>query len=70
MLVFGSGRGGRCGVRGFGFGITNPVGTEGVCIVCLCLGLGGVGGLVDFGQVLGRVGWCYVSVCCEYGLFV
>ena len=33
------------GVRGLGFGFTNPVETGGVWDECLCLGCGGVGGL-------------------------
>ena len=46
MYVFGSGRCvGRGGewMRGLGWGFTNPVGTEGVFDVCLCLGCSGVG---------------------------
>ena len=35
---------------GLGLGFTNPVGTEGMLDVCLCLGCGGVSG------VSGRVG--------------
>ena len=31
-------------MRGLGLGFTNPVGTEEVLNVCLCLGCGGVGG--------------------------
>ena len=49
MYVFGSGRRGwREGerMRGLGLGFTNPVGTEGVLDVCLCLGCGGMGGVV------------------------
>ena len=55
------------GVRGFGLGFTNPVGTEGVLDVCLCLDCGGewVGRLDQ-----GLEGWCYVCVSCEYGFFV
>ena len=30
-------------MRALGLGFTNPVGTEGVLDVCLCLGCGGVG---------------------------
>ena len=49
MYVFGSGWGGAryevWGLRGFGMGFTNPVGTWGVLDVCLCLGCGGVGGV-------------------------
>ena len=32
-------------MRGLGLGFTNPVETEGVLDVCLCLGCGGVGGV-------------------------
>ena len=35
-------------------GFTNPVGTGGVCDVCLCLGCGGIGG------VSGWVAWSSV----------
>ena len=42
--------------------------------MCLCLGCGSVGGEWVGGMVLGpwsrRVGWCYVCVSCESGLFV
>ena len=54
------------GVSGLCLGFTNPVGTEGVWDVCLCCG--GVGG--GLGPGFGRMGWCYVCVCCESGLFV
>ena len=43
MYVVGSGRVVRSGcewVRGLGVGLTNPVGTEEVWDVCLCLGCG------------------------------
>ena len=33
------------GVSGLGLGFTNPVRTEGVLDVCLCLGCGGMGGV-------------------------
>ena len=33
-------------MRGFGLGLTHPLRTEGVFDVCLCLGCGGVGGVV------------------------
>ena len=32
-------------MRGLGLGFTNPVGTEGVLDVCLCLGCSGMGGV-------------------------
>ena len=60
-----------------GLVFTNPVGTGGVCDVCLCFSCGGVGDVGGgVGRVLvslsvsGRVGWCYVCVCCESGLAV
>ena len=40
----------------------------------LCLGCGGVGGVGEVGgwrgPRCGKVGWCYVGVRCESGLFV
>ena len=51
-------------MRGLGLGFTNPVGTGGVCDVCLCMGFGCVGGV---GLDPGLEGWCYVWVCCEFG---
>ena len=71
--MFGSGRGGICEwFGGLGFGVTNPVGTEGVYDVCQCFGCGvmGVvwGELMDgLGQGLGLV---YVCVYYESGFFV
>ena len=53
-------------MRGLGLGFTNPVGTGGVWDACLCCG--GVGALLGPGY--GRMGWFYVGVCCESGLFV
>ena len=42
--------------------------------VCLCLGCGGdcdVGGAGYWlGPESGRVEWCYVCMCCDYGFFV
>ena len=46
MYIFGMGRVGGVGVSGFGVVFTNPGGTRGVWGVCLCLGCGGVGGVV------------------------
>ena len=74
----------RCGVggdececiRGLGLGFTNPVGTEGVLGVCLCLGgVGGVDGVCrewvgSLYQGHQRSGWCYVCVSCESGFFM
>ena len=52
-------------MRGLGLGFNNPVGTGGVLDVCLYLDCGGdwVWGLEQ------GVGWCYVCVSCESGLF-
>ena len=50
-------------VTGLGLGFTNSGGTWGEWDMCLCFGCGGVGGRL--GPVSGRVGWCYVCVCCE-----
>ena len=45
VYVFGSGWRGREGeVRGLALGFSNPVGTGGVLVVCLCFVCGGVGG--------------------------
>ena len=62
-------------MRELGLGFTNPVGTGGVLDMCLCFGCDGVGGVC--GGVLGgldqgreAVGWCYVCVRCESGLYV
>ena len=55
---------------------TNPEGTWGKWDMYLCFGCGGVEGwgLWGVGGRLrpgsGSVGWCYVCVCCESGLFV
>ena len=52
---------------------TNSGGTWGRWDMCLCFGCGGVGGVGVAGRLgpgSGRVGRCYVSVCCESGLFV
>ena len=62
MYVFGSGQGEW--VIGLGLGITNSEGTCGKW--CLCFGCSGVCGPLGPGS--GRVGCCYVSVCCESGL--
>ena len=57
-------------MRGPGMGFTNPVGTGGVCDVCLCLGgVGGVSRWVASFRVW-EGGLCYVYVCCESGLIV
>ena len=40
-------------VRELGLGFNNPVGTGGMCDVCLCLGFGGVS------DVEGGVGGCF-----------
>ena len=48
LYVFGSGRrGGEGGewIRGLSLGFTNPVGTGGLLVMCLCFGCGGVGGV-------------------------
>ena len=63
------GVGGGEWVRGLGF--TNPGGTWRKWIwlcVLVAVVLGGVGGLLGPGPE--RVGWCFVCVCCESGLFV
>ena len=48
---------GREGMRGLGLGFTNPVGTEGVLDVCLCLGCSGGGGEVGRGLDQGLEAW-------------
>ena len=71
-------RGGVGGVwcewlRGLGLGFTNPVGTGGVWDMCLSSdGVGHIGGGVSGwpGPGSGRMGWCYVCVYYESGLFV
>ena len=50
------------------------MGIRGVLDMCLCLGCGGVGGLVGewgwgLGPGSGGVGWCFVCVSCESGFF-
>ena len=75
MYVFASGwrrkRGGEW-MRGLDLGFTNPVGTRGVLVVCLCLGCvwcrWGVGR--GLGPGSGGVVWCYACVSCESGFFV
>ena len=62
-------------VTGLGFDITNSGGTWGKWDMCLCFGCGGVVVWWCWGRVggrlgPGRVGWCYVCVCCEYGFSV
>ena len=47
-------------MRGLGLYFTNPVGTEGVLDLCLCLGCGGVGGVCGkrvWGLDHGLEGW-------------
>ena len=52
------------GMRGFGSGFTNPVGTWGMLDVCLCFGCGGVCG--EWVGAWVRVGRGYVVLClCE-----
>ena len=75
MYVFGSDWVGGVGgewVSGLGLGFTNPGRTRGKWDMCLCFSCGGVGVEVGgrLGPGSGRVGWCYVCVCCESGLFV
>ena len=53
-------------VTGLGLGLTNSGGTWGKWDKCF--DGGGVGGWL--GQGIGRVGWCYVCVCCESGFSV
>ena len=62
-------------VTGLGLGFTNSGGTWGKWDMCLVFWLrwcgwccGKVGGQVGPGS--GRVGWCYVCVCCESGFSV
>ena len=50
-------------MRGLGLGFTNPVGTGGVCDLCLGFGVVGEMGGLDHGIR----GW---YVCCESGFFV
>ena len=36
----------------------------------MCLCCGGAGGVAGwFGPGSGRMGWCYICVCCESGIF-
>ena len=72
MYVFGSGGVGGVGsewVTGLGLGFTNSGGTWGMCLFWLrwC---GWCWGRMDgwLGPESGRVGFCYVCVCCESGL--
>ena len=65
-------------VTGLDLGFTNSGGTWGsgicVCVLLRWCGVGGVGGewvgWRAFGPGSGRVGWCYVCVCCESGFSV
>ena len=58
-------------VTGLGLGFTNSGGTWGEWDMCLCFGCGGVGGVCGrLGPGSGRVGWCYICVCCEPGFSV
>ena len=60
-------------MRGLGLGLTNPVGTEGVFDVCLCLGCGGVGdvgGEWVSGLNQGLEGWGDIYVSCSSGFSV
>ena len=73
MYVFGSGWCRRCGgewTRGLGLGFTNPVGTEGVLDVCLCLGCSGASGEWVAGLESGSGRVVYVCMSCESGFFV
>ena len=49
-----------------GLGFTNPLGTGVVLDVCLCLGCGGVGGVLVGGLNQGLEGWCYDCVRCVF----
>ena len=74
-VLIGEGWGGRCWgewVRGlcWALSILEEHGESGIC-VCVLVAvvwvlLGEVGGRLGSG----RVGWCYVCVCCESRLFV
>ena len=55
-------------VTGLGLGFTNSGVTWGKWDMWLCFGCGGVGGRLGPGS--GRVGLCYVCVCCESGFSV
>ena len=60
------------GVTGLGMDFTNSGGTwkSGVCVlVAVVWVVLGESGWV-FGPGSGRVGWCYVCVCCESGFSV
>ena len=77
MCLARGGVGGEGGewMRELGLGFTNPEGTGGVLDMCLCFVCGGVGGVGGewvggSGKWSGAVGWCYVCVRCESGLFV
>ena len=53
-------------MRGFGLGLTNPVGTGEVLDVCLCFGCGGVGGVGGewvWGLDQGLEGWVVLCLC-------
>ena len=64
-------------VTGLGLGLTNSGGTWGKWDMCLCFGCGDVGGVGGVGGEWvggllgsGRLGLCYVCMCCESGLSV
>ena len=56
-------------VIGLGLGFINSGRTWGKWVMCLCFGCGDVGGVGENGWAAGagsgRVGCCYVCVCCE-----
>ena len=58
-------------MTGLVLGFPNSGGTWGKWDMCLCFGCGGVGGVGGWlGPGSGRLGWCYVCVCCEWILCV
>ena len=58
-------------MRGFGLGFTNPVGTGGVRDMCLCLGCGGVDGVMGVCCGAWTMVWVWEGmVCHESGFFV